>query len=117
MYEYYLNIRSDGFYDIGIKNTSNNEWQWIECDDSDDPGEYVGTYHASSELFSDDVSQSFSASADFRDDWTWVDDDDARRPRDTFDVGTLTTGPHTVVTYSYDSSDRSNTEQSASDTH
>ncbi len=117
VYEYYLNIRSDGFYDIGIKNTSNNQWQWIECDDSDDPGEYVGTYHASSELFSDNVSQSFSVSADFRDDWAWVADDDARRPRTVFDVGTFKTGPHTVVTYSYDSSNRTTTEQSGSDAH
>ena len=115
VYEYYLNIRDDGFYDIGIKNTSTNVWQWVECDDSDNPGEHVGTYHASSEIYADDFSHDFYASSQIRDDWTWVDDGDARRPEDTFDPSTYTTSPHVTVTYLYDSSNRSKTYHSAFD--
>ena len=115
VYEYYLHIGEDGVYDIGIKNTANDVWQWIECDDSDDPGEYVGVYHASSEIYATDFSQDFYAWARIRDDWTWVDDGDARRPRETYDPSTYTSAPHVYVGYTYDSSDRSKTTHSAFD--
>lgn len=114
-YEYYLNIRADGVYEIGLKNTSTNVWEWITCDDSDNPGEHIGTYHASSEIYASDFSQDFYASARIRDDWTWVAAGDSRRPKDTFNPGRYTAGPHVSVTYSYDSSKRLRTYHSAFD--
>ena len=115
VHQYYLNVRTDGVYVIGIKNTSTSVWEWITCDDSDNPGEHIGTYHASSEITATDFSQDFAASAHIRDDWTWVAAGDIRRPRDTFDPGRYTAAPHVDVTYSYDSSRRIKTYHTAYD--
>ena len=115
VHEYYLEIKDNGSYIIGIKNTLTGDWQRITCNDSDDAGDYIGAYHASAELHADDLTEDFYAWARIRDDWTWVAANDSRRPKDTFNVGTFSSGPHTAVTYYYDSSKRSNTQHSASD--